>query len=388
MGAKNGRMVGLLGIAAAIAGLGSAHEHPDPTRGTPSGRFPSGPTAKDCAELRGDTWERAGCEDLPPAAAREAFRLRTGHWPEPPPEPEGNILGDTAALLAWREGGNSDSLSSWAVPAAAPARAWPGTAVAPGQGLFLYHSGLVLDSDPCGSGWDEEDSGWLGVLCDRVGGRPVWVNLFQQAQAGDIAAFAPMAALQCLSLSYNINVRGDVAALSGLLELRSLKLYDTSVRGLAGSLAGLIHLGEPYTAPGLARPGSGTGRGLFLARTNIHGPVAELQALPGLTHDWGYFTACGLSSCSVGPARVGEAGRDQCTCCVDGPFVHDEATGECYGGTPTHFVLLGGLVAAAGFGACLRRNKVRTKFPSVDASEEWPLIDAERGSLSSSRKEP
>ncbi|MDP6288572.1 MAG: hypothetical protein QF548_12135, partial [Acidimicrobiales bacterium] len=106
----------------------------------------------------------------------------------------------------------------------------------------------VPDTEPCGDGHDDRDSGWVGVMCDARGGRVVYVTLNNTGVGGELLPFfGRLGALLVLGLSYNPALRGDVADLAGATELRFLRL--------AGS--------------------------------GVHGPVAALRALPGLGADWG-----------------------------------------------------------------------------------------------------
>ena len=175
--------------------------------------------------------------------------------------PAGSAAGDTAALLAVAaDAGNADARAN-------AFRGWDEGA------------------EPCAAGsWDDDGSGYEGVRCDRAGGRVVCVDRYYQGLGCDAALFAPLGALQWLALEQNAALHGDVASLGGLVELRYLGLCDTAVHGAPASLVGLRHLGEPVTTvPGY----SGLTGVLHLARTRVAGPVAALQALPGLGSSWG-----------------------------------------------------------------------------------------------------
>ena len=140
-------------------------------------------------------------------------------------------------------------------------------------------------TEPCGDGYDNIRSGWVGVVCDARGGRVVYVNLRYTGVGGELLPlFGRLGALLYLNLYSNPALRGDVADLAGATELRRLELHNCPlVVGAAAALAALVHLGEEYTDPYY---GTRTG-GLWLAGSGVHGPVAALRALPGLGPDWG-----------------------------------------------------------------------------------------------------
>jgi hypothetical protein len=204
-------------------------------------------------------------------------------------------------------------------------------------------TGWDAGAEPCAAGgWDDEDSGYVGVLCDRAGGRVVYVDGSHAGLGCDAALFAPLGALRWLALEQNAALHGDVASLGGLVELRYLGLSDTAVHGAPGSLVGLRHLGEQVTTtvPGY----SGLTGVLHLARTRVAGPVAALQALPGLGSSWGSwegqglgydFTGCddygaaSLDTCDLVAGASGVAGQDDCACCAESVEVRDQATGCC-----------------------------------------------------------
>ena len=99
--------------------------------------------------------------------------------------------------------------------------------------------------------------------------------------------FGRLGALQGLDLSWNPQLRGDVADLAGATELRRLNLGRCPlVVGEVAALAALVHLGEDYWNVGQGRTRTGN---LWLGGTAVHGPVAALRALPGLGADWGSF---------------------------------------------------------------------------------------------------
>ena len=165
----------------------------------------------------------------------------------------------------------------------------------------------TADTEPCGDGYndygydsidrgyDDLNSGWVGVLCDARGGRVVHVNLSETGVGGELLPFfGRLGALRSLWLSGNPALRGGVADLAGATELRSLGLGGCPlVVGEAAALAALVHLGEAYTTPCSAGSyrcvdGQYTGSGtLSLAGSGVHGPAAALRALPGLGADWG-----------------------------------------------------------------------------------------------------
>eukprot|EP01043_Picozoa_sp_COSAG02_P051725 COSAG02_NODE_5480_length_4299_cov_2.231632_3_plen_533_part_01 len=232
--------------------------------------------------------------------------------------------------------------------------------------------------EPCAAGWDEQHSrqllgryfGYEEVMCDREGGRVVYVDLcgqrgWQVVDKGigcDVSLFAPLGALQSLQLCGNAELHGCVGSLSSLTELRLLDLRYTAVHGAPVDLSGLTHLGEEYTVPGLLFPPdttilgdrySGRNGALYLADTRVAGPVAALRALPGLGSRWGEATpgaaAGGLRSgysefswcsrfpddtCSAaGLAMVADAssvaGTDECACCTGASGCRVEPSGSC-----------------------------------------------------------
>ena len=145
-------------------------------------------------------------------------------------------------------------------------------------------------TEPCGDGHDDERSGWVGVVCDGPGGRVVWVSLGGTGVAGELLPLlGRLSALVLLNLSNNPALRGDVADLAALAQLRYLGLIHSAlVGGEVGALAALTLLGGEFTTTdtSLCDSGQCTG-GLGLAGSGVHGPVAALRALPGLPADWG-----------------------------------------------------------------------------------------------------
>ena len=140
----------------------------------------------------------------------------------------------------------------------------------------------TADTEPCGDGYDDKDSGWVGVKCDARGGRVVVVSLAGTGVGGELLPFFGRlgALLVLLKLSFNPALRGDVADLAGATELRELWLLGCPlVVGEAAALAALVHLGEDCSVC--------NGGVLYLAGSGVHGPVAALRALPGLGADWG-----------------------------------------------------------------------------------------------------
>jgi len=170
----------------------------------------------------------------------------------------------------------------------------------------------TADTEPCGDGYDDLNSGWVGVLCDARGGRVVRVNLWDTGVGGELLPFfGRLGALLALYLADN-PLRGDVADLAGATELRDLQLQRCPlVVGEAASLAALVHLGEEYTTPVICSGWSTRSfcrGGLYLAGSGIHGPVAALRALPGLGSRWGSFSKCsnfdGCGAAGLAPVAV------------------------------------------------------------------------------------
>jgi hypothetical protein len=86
-----------------------------------------------------------------------------------------------------------------------------------------------------------------------------------------------------------LRVHGDLGSLRALSQLRHLDLRGTAVTGSVDLLATRCPLlGRPYLAPdGATVPGV-----LLLTASAVHGPVAALQALPGLGRDWANYSDC------------------------------------------------------------------------------------------------
>eukprot|EP01046_Picozoa_sp_COSAG06_P033305 COSAG06_NODE_3392_length_5410_cov_5.742421_4_plen_559_part_00 len=204
--------------------------------------------------------------------------------------------------------------------------------------------------EPCASGsWDDDDSGWVAVMCDQVGGRVTYVSPSGSPRGrpgslgGNVGELSPLVGLRWLSLSGNKAVHGDIATLSVLTELRFLGLDGTSVHGEVGVLRSCSRLGESWAEPrtGLVRSGA-----LFLKQLGppaVYGHVAPLRALPGLGAVWGLgqwdVSPCSTYSCTAGgrqltpirdPPADEIAGRDECACCT-GPTVtqRDTTDGSC-----------------------------------------------------------
>jgi hypothetical protein len=179
-----------------------------------------------------------------------------------------------------------------------------------------YTAPCALDTwtattEPCGYGYNSWSRGWLGVMCD--GGRVVGVEVPYQGQwrggppsdggvGGELLPFfGRLGALLYLDLLNNPALRGDVADLAGATELRSLELrWCPLVVGEAAALAALVHLGEEFTLGDKRAENLRNGDCMHFARGNcmrtgtlrlafsgVHGPVAALNALPGLGAEWG-----------------------------------------------------------------------------------------------------
>ena len=175
--------------------------------------------------------------------------------------------------------------------------------------------------------WNNPRVGFVGIMCDRPGGRVSYFNVLAATVAvnpptcdlvASIDALAGLPFLKTLSLDGCASVHGNIETLSALRQLRYLNLRDTSVHGAVGSLWPLSHLGEFYRAP----DGSG-GTGLFLERSRVHGRVEMLRALPGLGPTWGslpeHFSSCEAWAAPTDPLHptVSSAEAHGLFACVD-----------------------------------------------------------------------
>ena len=145
----------------------------------------------------------------------------------------------------------------------------------------------AVGTAPCDAGgWDSSRRGWVGVQCDRHGGRVVKLIVAEWNIGGELLPFfGRLGALLVLDLHGNSKLRGDVADLAGATELRELHMMDCPlVVGEAAALAALVHLGEDCSLCGAY--GSGPGE-LWLAGSGVYGSVLALRALPYLGPDWG-----------------------------------------------------------------------------------------------------
>ena len=174
--------------------------------------------------------------------------------------------------------------------------------------------------------WNNPRVGFVGIMCDRPGGRVSYFNVLAATVAvnpatcdlvATIDALAGLPFLETLSLDGCASVHGNIETLSALRRLRYLNLRETAVHGSVGSLWSLSHLGEFYRAP----DGSG-GTGLFLERSRVHGRVNILRALPGLGPTWGslpqHFSSCEAWAAPAGAATTGSSAEaDGLFACVD-----------------------------------------------------------------------
>lgn len=153
---------------------------------------------------------------------------------------------ETAALLAFKAGGDPDNdLASW-----------------------------VPESSPCSaSDWMSKVSGWLGVACDGEGGRvtQLWARKLPSGGVrltGTLRSLVPLTAVEELVLDHTA-VTGDLADLVGMTQLYMLLLDFTAVTGDLADLEGLTKL---------------TTRELELVGAPVHGDADALRrAIPGLT---------------------------------------------------------------------------------------------------------
>lgn len=196
---------------------------------------------------------------------------------------------------------------------------------------------------PCaGDSWASLSSGWYGVMCDELGGRVTCVSLswgHDRGLGGDVGMLAVLGELRVIDLSYHSSVRGNIASLAVLAQLRHLNLLGTSVSGDLAALASLSELGASWTGPDTLTYAHGP----YLALSLVHGSSAALnalRALPAIGSQWGqeithyspctaYYPACaarGLAS-AVGAASI--AGHDECECCAGSPLQRDAATRMC-----------------------------------------------------------
>jgi hypothetical protein len=204
----------------------------------------------------------------------------------------------------------------------------------------------------CGAGYDEGGEGWVGVTCDGMywpgaatTGRVVSVYGF--SVGGELLPFfGRLGALRRLELGGNSVLRGNVADLAGATELRELKLYGSPlVMGDVGALAAHHpHLQGTKGGPSQTDAfHTALVSCLAFAGSGVHGPVATLRALPGISDDWGRrerlhsandFTPCSsFPGCAAaGLVAVQDAadvaGSDECACCEDSPLVR-QASGLC-----------------------------------------------------------
>lgn len=184
-----------------------------------------------------------------------------------------------------------------------------------GTGASLLSTWSEL-TEPCdSSSWADQWSGWLGVVCDRDGGRVAFISLDDAGVAGSLGAFAPLGALQMLLLGGNVRVTGNVNSLVTLVELRELDLSGTSVHGSVESLAELSRLGETYSFPTNAAAWEARPGALWLGGTNVYGPVFPLRNSTALGENWGAdgvqtaqapFVACAdfNQTCTSGVAHI------------------------------------------------------------------------------------
>lgn len=199
----------------------------------------------------------------------------------------------------------------------------------------------TAETEPCGAGWDSYATGWLGIQCDGEGPshRVVLVNLAMSNVAGKglLPFLGRLSELRILNLRNNEDLKGDVADLSNLAQLRGLTIRNTAIGGELAALASCSHLGEQGWAlfPG-DRPRGG---GVALGRTLVHGNVAPLRALLGDTwgDHWQDFTPCTafeplciIAGLHVVSAAASVAGVDECACCVGpGAPARDPSTDMC-----------------------------------------------------------
>ena len=254
-----------------------------------------------------------------------------------------SAAGDKAVLLAMRDAAdmsacNDDMWSAFiTATGACPLESWD-AATEPCARLAPSGNSGSLGN---GEGWDDYFSGWLGVVCDAVGGRVTYLGLRSTGVGGELLPFVGrLPKIKSFWSSNNPALGGDVASLcaNGPLELRKLDLRETAARGEIASLAACTHLGEDgYELfpgdPGVPRTGD-----LYLVGSRVHGPVAAVRALPHL-HDWSPlsgFTACSaFGGCAAaglpmvdGAADI--AGTDSCACCgAEAPRGADPTSGEC-----------------------------------------------------------
>ena len=200
----------------------------------------------------------------------------------------------------------------------------------------------TLKSEPCAAGWDSYNAGWLGVQCDGQGPshRIVLVNLAMSGVGGNalLPLLGRLSELRILNLRNNEELKGNIADLSNLAELRGLTLRNTAIGGAVEVLAACSHLGEQGWA---LFPGDRLrGGGVALGRTLVHGDVGPLRSLPGLGTAWGGhwqdFTPCsGFEPiCVAAGLRAvsnaqNTAGTDECACCASSPSVRAASTDIC-----------------------------------------------------------
>jgi hypothetical protein len=217
------------------------------------------------------------------------------------------LEGDTVALLAFKAGGDrDDDLNLW----------------------------LRVLGEPCGDGWNDFGSGWVGVRCDAEGGRVTEINLSnKRGLSGSLESLAALTALTYLSLAFCSAVSGDVGSLAGLTQLTQLGLYGTSTGGSVEPLVALTRL-TVLSLGGTSVGGSVEPlvaltqlKDLFVQNTNVHGSAALIQANVPKLSGWGSaihdFSACSdwTGNCTAGAALVdspgAQIGRTASACCVE-----------------------------------------------------------------------
>ena len=95
---------------------------------------------------------------------------------------------------------------------------------------------------PCGDGWENLDSGWVGVRCAALGGRINQINIEHMPDVvlvnltGDISSWGALTGVELINLKGAMRVSGNVTGWSGLTNARKINLYR--IDGISGDVTG------------------------------------------------------------------------------------------------------------------------------------------------------
>ena len=241
--------------------------------------------------------------------------------PPPPPATPEQTAADKAGLLAFKAAGD------------------------PANVLQGWDAG----TDPCGAGWNNYNTGWVGLRCyrgekDGEGGRVNDIYLFNKAGLrGSIESLAKVSSLTYLDVHGCSDVVGDVASLVALTDLQRLRVSNTAVTGSIEPLAVLtksVALAMSKTAvTGSIEPFAVLEeiQTFWVADTDVHGNSLDITSVEGLS-SWGSdpndFTSCETFDCPTSTYLFENAattvGRDICACCAETTMVRNAETGVCY----------------------------------------------------------